>query len=295
MMASLSQCPVCESPELKHYLLCKDHTVSHETFRLQQCAACGFVLTNPRPDEHALPRYYQSEHYISHSDNNSGLVNQTYRIARRFTLAWKYKVIQRYALTKPEKLLDYGCGTGSFLNECIRNSIHVAGIEPSPEARIAAIANTNAPVYPNLDQLQDTYDVITLWHVLEHVPDLHQTLRKLKARLEENGTMFIAVPNLQSPDAEKYKEHWAGYDVPRHLWHFSRDTMRKVLTTHQLEIQNVLPMKLDAYYVSLLSEKYRGGNHVLLNMAKAAFTGWNANRTARKTANYSSLIYIIRK
>lgn len=295
MMQSLSTCPVCDCPQLKYYLSCKDHTVSHETFQLQQCTACGFVLTNPRPNGSDLPKYYQSENYISHSEKKSGLVNQAYRIARRFTLAWKYNVVLQHSNTKPTTILDYGCGTGAFLRKCLDNKISAAGIEPSSEARTIATRNTQAPVYPDLSSVYDSYNVITLWHVLEHVPDLHETLEKLKTVLQQNGTMFIAVPNLQSHDAKKYRENWAGYDVPRHLWHFSRDTMKKILDTHHLKITAVLPMKLDAYYVSLLSEKYQGRNNILTNIANAILAGWSANTHARTTTDYSSLIYIIRK
>lgn len=294
-MKSLSSCPVCAFSELKPYLSCKDHTVSHETFQLQKCPTCGFVLTNPRPDERDLPKYYQSENYISHSEKTSGLLNQGYRIARRFTLTWKYKVILHHSIIEPKKLLDYGCGTGSFLAKCQDKNIRVTGVEPSQTARNTVIRNTQAPIFANLDNLNDTFDVITLWHVLEHVPDLHETLEKLKALLEENGTMFIAVPNLQSHDAKIYRENWAAYDVPRHLWHFSRDTMKRLLDTHQLRINTILPMKLDAYYVSLLSEKYAGGLNTLVNITRGIRTAWNANRNARTTADYSSLIYIIRK
>lgn len=294
-MITLSACPICDSPALKHYLSCKDHTVSHETFELQQCTACGFVLTNPRPDKNELAHYYRSENYISHSDTSSGLLPRIYRTARRLTLAWKYELIERHTLTKPKKLLDYGCGTGAFLDECARKKLSVTGVEPSPEARTTAIRKTKAPIFPDLATVDDSYDAITLWHVLEHVPELHQTILKLKTLLNENGTMFIAVPNLQSPDAKKYKENWAGYDVPRHLWHFSRDTMGRVINKHHLKIEAILPMKLDAYYVSLLSENYIRKSNSLVNVAKAVLAGWNANQVARKTADYSSLIYIIRK
>ena len=294
-MEHLSACPICNESHLSHYLACKDHTVSHETFLLEQCPHCGFVMTNPRPDKTDLPKYYHSEDYISHSDASRNIVDSLYKVARTFTLKWKYNLIQQHAVRKASSILDYGCGTGDFLLECKKQGMTIAGIEPSPSARQRAIQKTSASITPVLTPRSNTFDTITLWHVLEHVSDLHQTLTSLKAHLAENGTMFIALPNLQSRDAKTYKEHWAGYDVPRHLWHFSRDTMSALLKHHDLKLVNVVPMILDAFYVSMLSEKYRNGKYGIPALAKALVQGWKSNQAAKTTGEFSSLIYIASK
>lgn len=294
-MEYLAACPICTEQSLSPYASCRDYTVSHETFKLQQCDRCGFVFTNPRPQEAELTRYYQSEEYISHSDSSKRLIDRAYKIARSFTLKWKLALITRHSLTKPTSILDYGCGTGSFLHACKEQGMHIAGVEPAENARAIATEQAGTSIAPNIQTVRGTFDVITLWHVLEHIVHLEETLKHLKNRLNQNGTIFIAVPNLRSWDAKYYHEHWAAFDVPRHLWHFSRETMDTILTKHGLRIENVLPMPLDAYYVSMLSENYKSGKQGIASIAKAMWRGRQSNRKAKTTGEYSSLIYIVRK
>ncbi|MEX2235019.1 MAG: class I SAM-dependent methyltransferase [Cyclobacteriaceae bacterium] len=294
-MQSLSECPVCRETHFADYLSCKDYTVSHETFTLQKCKACGFVITNPRPEENKLPDYYQSEAYISHSNKSPSLVDKVYKVSRTFTLKWKYNLIRKHSLNKPVSILDYGCGTGAFLEECKKHKMIISGVEPSTTARTQAKEITETEIASHINELNTDFDVITLWHVLEHISDLNETISRLKSHMNKNGTMFIAVPNLQSLDANRYGEYWAGYDVPRHLWHFSRATMRMLLSHHNLKLINVVPMRLDSYYVSLLSEKYKNGTNGVTNMANAIIQGWRSNREANATHEFSSLIYIARK
>jgi SAM-dependent methyltransferase len=293
-MQYLSACPICKGSDLVPFLSCKDHSVSHETFDLQKCAQCGLVMTNPRPEEQQLGRYYASDAYISHSNKSPNLIGRIYKASRWFTLKWKLNLIEQHSAITPRSVLDFGCGTGSFLQVCKKNNLTVSGVEPAPLARAQANKNTETEIYPALSHVTGQFDVITLWHVLEHVAELNETLYQLKTRLVKSGTMFIAVPNLQSKDANQYREHWAALDVPRHLWHFQRPTMQKALEKHGLTCIKVLPMKLDAYYVSLLSEKYKNSGITFPNMAKAVYYGWRSNRAAIKTKEYSSLIYIVR-
>ena len=253
------------------------------------------VMTNPRPEENILARYYQSDAYISHSNKSLSIVDQLYKISRTFTLKWKHGLIQKYSLQKPSSILDFGCGTGTFLEECKKNNMEISGVEPSNTARNQAERKTAEKIAADIKEIPKTFDVITMWHVLEHVSDLKETIQTLKGHLNENGTMFIAVPNHQSLDGKKYREFWAGYDVPRHLWHFTRETMTLLLAQHDLKLTNVVPMHLDAYYVSMLSEKYKSSNNRLVGMAKAFVQGWKSNQKAKTTGEYSSLIYLARK
>lgn len=294
-MDYLAACPLCQETRLSHYTSCKDYTVSHETFDLQQCAACGFVFTNPRPPDEQLPAYYQSDAYISHSNTSRQLLDKVYKIARSFTLKWKYELIIKYSLEKPLSLLDYGCGTGAFLQQCRVKGLKIAGVEPAANARAQAQTLTETPISESLEEIKEMFSVITLWHVLEHVTNLHQTIERLASHLHQNGTMFIAVPNLTSADAQYYKTNWAAFDVPRHLWHFSKDTMRKLLAAHNLKVHHILPMQLDSYYVSLLSERYQNQKQGLGIFASALIQGWKSNNKAKTSGEYSSLIYIVRK
>jgi 2-polyprenyl-3-methyl-5-hydroxy-6-metoxy-1,4-benzoquinol methylase len=253
------------------------------------------VLTNPRPEDDHISSYYQSQDYISHTNKASSLIDWIYLRARKYTLSWKLRIINT-ASSKSKTLLDYGCGTGAFLQYCQQHDWNVQGIEPSAEARSMASKIVGRNIVPDINQLTDlTYDVITLWHVLEHVPDLNGTIQKLKDKLTDNGTMFIAVPNHTSWDGKRYREHWAGYDVPRHLWHFSQSTMKTLFAKNDLKVVGILPMKLDAYYISLLSEKYKRQNTSVGGMITAFVNGFRSNLNANHNNEYSSLIYVIKK
>jgi hypothetical protein len=283
-------CPACTGQTFSPHLTGKDYTATGELFHVKQCTACGLLITSPRPTETNAGRYYQSSAYISHTGAATGLIDYIYLIVRRFTLNRKYRLVTNRNTHR--KLLDYGSGTGAFLNYCIEKGIDAYGIEPSVIARDA-----HTKVRESLDKLEvNEFDIITLWHVLEHVYTLDQTLDQLKQRLTKTGTIFIAVPNWQSSDAKHYGAEWAAYDVPRHIWHFSQASMKRLLTNKGLTLQAIIPMKLDSYYVSLLSEKNaNGGNLSLLKIFHALKTALVSNVRAKKNLNYSSLIYVATK
>jgi SAM-dependent methyltransferase len=295
-MVSVSQCPVCEGKSFLPYLNCIDHTVSHETFALIKCEQCGFVITSPRPAVEDLGRYYLSEDYISHAKKSKGLFDKAYKLSRLYTLRWKLRLIKENLLTRETslKILDFGCGTGEFLEKCQQAAFETTGVEPSDIARAHASQLTSGNVYKSLDEIGGTFHVITLWHVLEHVPDLNERIELLTTLLKKDGTMFIAVPNHQSHDARTYKGLWAGYDVPRHLWHFSEPTMRRLLTRHSLVLKKIIPMKLDALYVSMLSEKHSAGRNTAAGFINGLMNGLRSNYLAGKN-EYSSLIYVVHK
>ncbi len=285
-------CPVCGGLKFNPLLTCKDHTTSGEIFEIQNCVSCSFVLTCPRPDELTLGKYYASNSYISHTTTPKNLLDVVYFIARKFTLQWKKKLIQKYSNTG--LLLDYGCGTGEFLNTCKKNDWVCYGIEPSTLARNIANKTTGRTIAENYEGIgKKKFDVITLWHVLEHVRDLNKLIGQLKDSLNKSGTIFIAVPNHESEDAKIYLQNWAGYDVPRHLWHFSKKTMELLLKKNGLQTKAILPMKLDSIYVSMLSESYKSnGKHTIKGLINGLFSGLNSNIKAKRTTNYSSLIYV---
>lgn len=249
------------------------------------------TATSPRPADKKLGQYYESSDYISHTAKGNSLVNKIYLIARSFTLKGKRKLAQKLVPQKGN-LLDIGCGTGDFLQSCLENNWQCTGVEPGIQPRaIAAAKGINT--FERLDQVKEKYQLITMWHVLEHVPDLNQTLSSIYNLLEQKGTLLIAVPNHLSYDARHYKNYWAGYDVPRHLWHFNQQTMERILRNHNFKLQQILPMKLDSFYVSLLSEGYQGTG--FLRYVKAFTIGLFSNLNATNNKQYSSLIYIFRK
>lgn len=291
LLEEVDVCPVCGNQSFKQLHICKDFTTSLEQFHVKQCVSCDLAITSPRPTVQRAGSYYQSATYISHTDSATGIIDRIYLIIRRFSLHWKYGLVSKYL--NGGTLLDFGCGTGHFLRHAKKYNTKAFGIEPSPEARLAS----EIEIADSLNSLPPTpFDVITMWHVLEHVYSLEETLHQLKNRLTQSGTIFIAVPNWESPDAAHYQELWAAYDVPRHLWHFSKKSMTALLTKCGLQICEIIPMKLDSFYVSMLSEKNK--SHGKLGIAKflqAIIVGLRSNQQARKSLNHSSLIYLVKK
>ena len=301
-METLTECPVCNSKNNIPFINCKDFTVSQKVFVIVECKDCGFKFTNPRPSENEIGSYYQSEDYISHSNTKKGVINLLYQTVRKYTLKQKINLINSLVNSKGN-LLDVGCGTGEFLQACQENGWETLGIEPGESARSYGI-NTyylNIKEEPVLEKLgANSFEIITLWHVLEHVPKLNERITELKKLIKPNGSIIIAVPNCTSLDAEMYREYWAAYDVPRHLYHFTPITIEKLFAKHGLKLQKTLPMKFDSFYVSMLSEKYlqadKQNKKGKTNLLPALWNGFQSNLAAKKTNNsFSSQIYIFKK
>ena len=291
-MIEIRECPVCKNSTLTSITSARDYTVSHETFSIIQCTSCQLAITSPRPENQDLDKYYQSEEYISHTGKSSGGIGIIYRIARVLSLYNKERLLNKY--TSKNSLIDFGCGTGDFLNTAKKKGWIIYGVEPSSIARKKAEVITDTKIVESLDSLPPIkVTAITAWHVLEHVPDIQQTIKKLCSHLSSKGILVIAVPNYQSPDSVYYDNLWAGYDVPRHLWHFSKKSISQLLIENNLKLIDIKPMKLDAFYISLLSEKYRNKNKVtVITLIKAFLAGLRSNLKASTSTNYSSLIYI---
>lgn len=266
------------------FLNCKDHLVSDETYEIMLNEEKEMLVTSPIPAD--LSKYYDSEEYKSHHNTKKTLLNFIYNTVKKRSFKKKQTLFQNGKANKT--VLDVGAGTGDFLLYCKENNFEVTGIEPSDVAREQALKK-GINVYKEINDVLDRkFDVITMWHVLEHVPNLYEYLEHLKSLLKEDGKLIVAVPNFKSYDAEYYKEHWAAYDVPRHLWHFSKKSIQKLFQSVQMEVTEVHPMKYDSFYVSLLSEKNKTGKS---NFIKAFWVGLKSNLKAGKTNEYSSLIY----
>ncbi len=280
---------------LKPFLRCTDYTVSGETFEILKDARLDFLVTSPRPLPDDLMNYYESESYISHTDANQNWFDKTYQLVKKITLKSKIKKLKKVH-PNATSILDVGCGTGDFLKVCKDKEYEIFGIEPHKKARSLAQSKVNSTeIYDSLSTLQNKnhckYDIITLWHVLEHVPDLENYIKTLKDLLNPEGVLVIAVPNYLSYDANYYKNFWAAYDVPRHLWHFSKEAIASLFKKVDLKVTKTYPMIFDSFYVSLLSEKNKKNK---LGLWRAFTIGLYSNLSAFFTKQYSSQIYILK-
>lgn len=274
---------------LQPFLSCKDHTVSGEVYKVMINKEYDMLVTTPVPKN--LASYYKSENYISHTDSKKSLLDKVYQIVKNTTLKRKLKLIDSFK-TSSKNILDVGAGTGDFLKVCKNSSWNVFGVEPNLDARNIA-AKKGITLQENLSEVKNIqFDVITLWHVLEHVEDLSAYISTLNKLLSKDGKLVIAVPNFKSEDANYYKEFWAAFDVPRHLWHFSQTSISKLFSSENMIVEKTIPMKFDAYYVSLLSEKYKSGK---MNPIKSFYRGFVSNLKANRSKEYSSLVYVLKK
>ncbi|MHA3788521.1 class I SAM-dependent methyltransferase [Flavobacterium hauense] len=272
------------------YITVNDYSVSGEKFELLLDEELELLKTYPQPAPEKLGSYYESDDYISHTDGKRSLFERLYHTVKQKALRDKIKLIDKFQ-PKKGKLLDIGAGTGDFLVMAAKNGWDTIGLEPSPKAK--AIAESKGVNFlDDLSKMPDhSADAITMWHVLEHVPDVEAQIAELKRILKPEGVLIVAVPNFKSYDAQHYGKYWAAYDVPRHLWHFSKTSIKLLFGRQGMELVKIFPMKFDSYYVSLLSEKYKTGKMSFIN---GFLTGLRSNIKASRNFEYSSHIYVIK-
>ena len=291
-----TNCPVCKSSNLKKIFKAVDFTVSKKEFEILECAQCSLRFTQDVPDADSISSYYKSEDYISHTNSSKGLINKLYQIVRSITLKQKQYNIERITGLKTGHLLDVGSGTGMFVKQMKDHGWQVTGLEPDEAARNLAYNKNKVQLF-DMDLMEklnkESFDAISLWHVLEHVHDLDLFITKLKDLLKPSGTIFIALPNYTSLDAAYYKNNWAAYDVPRHLYHFSPAAIDELMKRHNLKVIKHQPMWFDSFYISLLSSKYKTG---AIKIFDGFFNGLKSNLNAFKNPQKcSSVIYLVKK
>ena len=274
----------------KHFLTVKDYSVSQETFDLYHDEELDMLITHPQPSLENLGKYYESVDYISHTDSKRSLFEKCYHFIKSIALKNKLNLVNSLQPAKGS-ILDIGAGTGDFLSVVKENGWNTIGVEPSEKAKAIAKRKGVSFVEQTSELENNSFDVITMWHVLEHVPNLDNQIKELKRLLKPNGSLIIAVPNFKSFDAKQYGNFWAAYDVPIHFWHFSKTAIKKLFAKEDMELVKVLPMKFDSFYVSLLSEKYKTGK---MNFVKAFFIGLQSNWKAKQNFEYSSHIYVLK-
>lgn len=293
---SYDKCPLCKSKAIKKRFACIDNFATGEQFDIHECENCGFVFTHKFPDEKEIGRYYESPAYISHSNTNKGIINRIYQLVRKIMLKRKARMVERLASLKSGRLLDYGAGTGHFARVMACKGWDVTAIEKSDKARGLALKEFGFKMHSieQMAQIGDkSMDVVTMWHVMEHIQDLDKMWSELHRILDDNGVAVIAVPNCVSYDAQKYKQHWAAYDVPRHLWHFTPSTIVCWGEKHGFLLNRQYPMPFDGFYISMLSEQNMGARLHTIKGVWNGFKGWIAQ--CRNRSASSSIIYVFRK
>ena len=292
----IDKCPVCGQTKFNKVMTCTDHYATGESFDLCRCMDCGFLFTQDFPVEAEIGKYYETPEYISHSDTRKGLMNSVYHMVRKLMLSRKAKLVKECSHLECGSILDIGTGTGYFINKMKELRWNVSAIEKSQQARNFAKEHFNIEVnspeelYSLLDS---SFDVITLWHVMEHLEQLNKTWETINRILNDNGVLIVAVPNCESYDAKKYRDMWAAYDVPRHLWHFTPTTISKLASKHGFALTERYPMPFDAFYVSMLSEKYKKKSFTFIRGLLTGTMAWLSSLSSKDKS--SSMIYIFRK
>ncbi len=323
-MEILLQCPLCKSTEsFTGRLAVRDHLVSGQDFGIQQCLQCGFMATNPQPKELEINDFYQSDDYIAHTGRKKTFPERLYHLVRRHMLRRKRRLISKHLNNNNIRLLDYGCGTGDFVLAAEKAGFRATGYEPNPaaaglakekgvsllemdaqrqnnilQARSAErqAAEKGVGPLPARQKPQDlpgnTYQAITLWHVLEHLHDFPGKLSEFHRLLAPGGLLVLAAPMANSSDAAYYKEHWAAWDVPRHLWHFTPETLTKAVTGAGFDLRARHPLPFDSYYISLLSEQHKGRNRLSAALRAMIIGTWSNMRARRKKTPWSGEIFV---
>ncbi len=290
-MKEVEKCPICGHSEKKEVFKAPFFRGEKVFFAIQECLECKFWYTSPRPEDEDLGKYYEQENYVSHSDKGKSLFDIAYRNVRKIALKSKVSLVQKYTERKA-LVLDYGAGGGAFVKALLEAKFNAQGVEPSEVARLNAKSVYGLSLH-QADYIESSnakFEAITMWHVLEHLPNLHQHLETFANALSSKGVLIIAVPNHESLDAQYYLENWAALDVPLHLYHFKKANIRQLAKMHNFEVCEIKNMPFDSFYVSMLSEKIAGSNSNI----NALITGLKSNMKAGQD-NASSLIYVLRK
>lgn len=290
-----NRCPWCNSENNSKFLELKDYFLTQENFEILECNDCKLLFTTPCPAPDKIGDYYKSDDYLSHNESKKGIVPQIYNLVKKVNIKNKFNITVNGQQTTDNSILDIGCGVGDFLNYAKEKGCDITGIEPSEDARKIAEEKLGTKIF-SPEELQnipnESFDIVTMWHVLEHVADLKTEIDHLERIVKKNGRLVLALPNYKSFDAEYYKDKWAAYDVPRHLNHFSRTSIKNIFDTTAFQLIDIKPLKWDSYYISMLSEQYLKHSNVLL---KAMITGCKSNCKAIKSGEYSSLVYVFTK
>lgn len=266
----------------------KDHLVSKETFHIVFDGGVGAWKTTPQPSQQELKAYYPKEGYLSHADKANGLKDRLYLWVKKRNIQTKLRWIGLNS--EQSKLLDFGAGNGAFALVAQAKGWRVYTQEFSEDVLLSLKEKGLKTV--DVSKQKDTYDAITLWHVFEHLPNPKAQLATFYNALAPGGSLVLALPNINAWDARHYGAQWAGYDVPRHLWHYNKAAIVELAKDTGFYLVNTHNMFWDAFYVSLLSEQYR---HAKCSWINAVIKGSLSNLLGWRKKNTSALTFILQK
>lgn len=264
--------PIDASERLSPFLCVPDrfNLSEGDAWRLVKAEPSGLIFLNPRPTAETIGKHYEPMDYdpFISLKRAPSFQDRLYRVLRRFvTLRYKADAVLKRAQFQAgerRRALDIGCATGDFSVELKRRAkgvkLELYGIETSEKAVRFAIEENDLCAKQGELLTVDfgaRFDLITMWHVLEHVLRLNETLDKLRQILTPDGLLVVAMPNPDSWDARHYGKFWNGYDAPRHLYHFAPKTFAQLLAKHRFRVVDRHSLPLDSYYNALLSEKIR--------------------------------------
>jgi 2-polyprenyl-3-methyl-5-hydroxy-6-metoxy-1,4-benzoquinol methylase len=289
-------CLVCGSNSRRPFLTVDNRFNVSQKFHLVQCQDCGFVYLSPRPEEKSITQYYQDSGYQPHQKEALSLSGKLYQLVRIWNNHYKRRLIEKFSAKG--KILDYGCGTGEFLLEMKNSGWETYGFEPTASA-VAIAVDYGLNIIPDLRSIKEKVNVVTLWHVLEHVHDARTLLVDLQKILDPAGLLCIALPNRRSLDAVLFKQNWVAYDVPRHLYHFSAADLEKFLNSEGFKIESIKSLPFDPWYNSFLSASLEFRNSRLkllgIGLPKSIFAAAAVNFLSfLSKKNNSSIIYLAR-
>ena len=291
----LETCIECQSNVNEEAIRLHDHLVSKKLFVIDHCKNCGFRYIKNPPDESEAYKFYETDEYVEHSDSADGFINTIYHQARKWMMRFKHNLINKHG--KKQRILDFGTGTGYFLNYMKSRGFDVTGIEISEKARKFGKEQFGLNIYPPSEIFEESFpkefSYISFWHVLEHVYEPQKVIGRLRDLLTDDGVMVVALPNYKCLEASVYKEYWNGYDVPRHIWHWDESSFRKFAENCGFKVTKTKILPLDPFYNCLISESYRKKKwaHILIPFIGGAslVQGWMSHKRA------SSIVYFLQK
>ena len=293
----MEKCPICGHNEFEKVYDLDDYKITQETFSLQKCTHCTLIYTVDPPLGDNIGRYYESDDYLEHSNRKNDLFSRMYGWGRDLMFGYKYGILKK--LGSEKKILDIGAGSGYFLNFMRGKGYSVTGIEMSERARNHAKEVHNLDIHPDEmfhnKAFKEKFDIISLWHVMEHLYDLNQVVKRFDELLNPNGHLVIALPNYNALEVEIYKKYWNGWDVPRHLWHFSPQSLKHLMNNHGFEIERMKMMPLDPLFNTLLTNKYRQGNAVMNVLRMCTVGVMSLISGLFNVEKASSIIYVIKR